>query len=470
MSGREFLQKLLDGERVEWKALGEIIQLEKGRQLNKDLLSSSGRYPAYNGGMSYSGFTDSYNYSENKTIISQGGASAGFVNFVTTKFYANAHCYVVLPDTEVVDNRYIYHFLKLNEERLTSCQHGAGIPALRASEITSLKIPIPCPDNPKKSLAIQAEIVRILDAFTELTAELTARKKQYAYYRDRLLTFTTPPYGHPSKGGELFSLFGHPSEGGELFTPYGHSVEERELNSPSLKGWQAQPDGVVPVEWKTLGEVGHFIRGSGIQKSDFKASGVGCIHYGQIHTHYGTWTTETKSFIDPEFANRLKKAKPGDLVIATTSEDDDAVAKAVAWIGTEDVAVSTDAYIFRHTANPKYMSYFFQTDMFQEQKKPYITGTKVRRISGDNLAKILIPIPPLAEQERIVAILDQFDALTNSLTEGLPREIELRQKQYAYYRDLLFSFPKASFGGVPEGRDQFPSFGGVPEGRGGLNA
>ncbi len=92
--------------------------------------------------------------------------------------------------------------------------------------------------------------------------------------------------------------------------------------------------------------------------------------------------------------------------------------------------------------NPKYVSYFFQTEQFQKQKRQHITGTKVRRVNADDLAKILIPVPSPAEQARIVAILDKFDALTNSLTEGLPREIELRQKQYAHYRDLLLSFPK----------------------------
>ena len=128
------------------------------------------------------------------------------------------------------------------------------------------------------------------------------------------------------------------------------------------------------------------------------------------------------------------------MVIATTSEDDDAVAKAVAWLGEEDVVVSTDAYIFRHSLNPKYVSYFFQTEQFHKQKRPYITGTKVRRISGENLAKILIPVPTREKQDRIVAILDKFDVLTNSIAEGLPREIELRRKQYEYYRDKLLSF------------------------------
>ena len=182
------------------------------------------------------------------------------------------------------------------------------------------------------------------------------------------------------------------------------------------------------------------MRGTGIQKSDFTETGVSCIHYGQIHTHYGTWADKTKSFVSPGFAARLRKARTGDLVIATTSEDDEAVAKAVAWLGNEDVAVSTDAYIFRHTLNPKYVSYYFQTKQFQQQKKPHITGTKVRRISGDSLAKILIPVPSEEEQEHIVTILDKFDALVNDISSGLPAEIEARREQYAHYRDKLLSF------------------------------
>ena len=130
------------------------------------------------------------------------------------------------------------------------------------------------------------------------------------------------------------------------------------------------------------------------------------------------------------------------MIIATTSENDEDVCKAVAWLGSEDIAVSSDACIYKHNLNPKYVSYFFQTEQFQNQKKQYITGAKVRRVNADNLSKILIPVPSMEIQERIVSILDKFDTLTNSITEGLPREIELRQKQYEYYRDLLFSFPK----------------------------
>ncbi|MGV1012950.1 MAG: restriction endonuclease subunit S [Flavobacterium sp.] len=184
--------------------------------------------------------------------------------------------------------------------------------------------------------------------------------------------------------------------------------------------------------------IGKFIRGSGLQKKDFKEKGVGCIHYGQIYTYYGTYTNKTKSFVSEEFAKKARMAKNGDLVIATTSENDEDVCKAVAWLGDEEIAVSSDACFYRHNLNPKYVAYFFQTEQFQKQKRPFITGTKVRRVNADDLAKIKIPVPSLEKQELIATILDKFEILT----EGLPQEIELRKKQYEYYRNLLLSFPK----------------------------
>ena len=171
--------------------------------------------------------------------------------------------------------------------------------------------------------------------------------------------------------------------------------------------------------------------------------GYGITEYlRQIYTHYGTHTDKTKTYVTEEFFKKARKAKTGNLVIATTSENDADVCKAVAWLGNVEIAISSDACIYRHKLNPKFVAYFFQTEHFQRQKRPCITGTKVRRVNADDLAKMLIPIPPNQEQARIVANLDKFDALTNSITEGLPREIELRQKQYEHYRDLLLSFPK----------------------------
>ena len=199
------------------------------------------------------------------------------------------------------------------------------------------------------------------------------------------------------------------------------------------------------VDHKSLGEVGEFIRGSGLQKADLREHGVPAVHYGQIHTHYSVWATETKSFTDVSMAAKLRHAKTGDLLIATTSEDDEAVAKATAWLGEADVVLSGDAYIYRHVLEPKYMAYFFHSTMFHDQKRRFISGTKVRRVSGASLAKIRIPVPPLEVQREIVRILDQF----TQLEAELEAELEARRAQYEYYRQRLIDQVEAD--SVPVG-------------------
>ena len=194
------------------------------------------------------------------------------------------------------------------------------------------------------------------------------------------------------------------------------------------------------VEHKLLGEVGEFIRGNGLQKSDLTDEGAPAIHYGQIHTFYGIWADSTKSFTSPTLAAKLRRAKTGDLIIATTSEDDAAVAKATAWLGSDEVVVSGDAYIYRHGLDPRFMAYFFNSDRFQEQKRRHISGTKVRRISGHSLAKIRVPVPPHEVQLEIVRTLDKFTQLEADLEKKLEAELEARTQQYAYYRPTLLTF------------------------------
>lgn len=196
------------------------------------------------------------------------------------------------------------------------------------------------------------------------------------------------------------------------------------------------------VEWKKMSEVGTFIRGNGLQKKDFTEEGVGCIHYGQLYTHYGTSATETITYCSSELAKKLRKAAKGDIVIATTSENVEDVCKAVAWLGEEEIAVSGDAFIYKHTQNPKYMAYLFQTASFFNYKKKKATGTKVIRLTGDAMGNYLAPIPSLEEQQRIVSILDRFESLTTSLQSGLPAEISARRQQYEYYRDKLLTFKR----------------------------
>lgn len=194
------------------------------------------------------------------------------------------------------------------------------------------------------------------------------------------------------------------------------------------------------VPFKPLAEIGTFIRGNGLQKKDFTDSGVGCIHYGQIYTHYGTFASKTISFVSEETANNCRKAMPGDLVIAATSENVDDVCKCVAWLGDEEVAISSDAFVFRHNLNPKYVAYYFQSDCFQKQKLPFVTGTKVMRVSSENLAKIIIPIPPMPVQEEIVRILDRFADYSAQLQAELQAELQARKAQYEFYRNHLLAF------------------------------
>lgn len=196
------------------------------------------------------------------------------------------------------------------------------------------------------------------------------------------------------------------------------------------------------VEVKTLGEVGVFIRGNGLQKKDLVEDGIGAIHYGQVFTTYGTSTAVTKSFVAPTLAARLRRAKPGDLVIATTSENDEDVCKAVAWLGEDEIAVSGDAFIYSHTMDPLYVAHYFQTDAFQSQKRRFISGTKVKRVSGTHIARIRIPVPQLAIQREIASTLDKMESLKAELEAKLEAELDLRFRQYAHYRDSLLACPE----------------------------
>lgn len=248
---------------------------------------------------------------------------------------------------------------------------------------------------PVPPLEVQREIVKVLDTFTkleaELEAELEARLRQYKYYRDALLAFKDQK-----------------------------------------------------IRWTTMSEVGEFFRGRRFTKDDYVPDGIGCIHYGDIYTQYGTASTSTVSHVRLDMASALRFAKPGDLVIAGVGETVEDVGKAVAWLGNGEVAIHDDCFAYRHSLNPKFVSYYFQTAAFHAEKNKYVARAKVKRLSAENLGKLAIPIPPLDEQVRIVAILDKFDALVNDLGSGLPAEIKARRQQYEHYRDCLLSFREAA--------------------------
>lgn len=160
---------------------------------------------------------------------------------------------------------------------------------------------------------------------------------------------------------------------------------------------------------KTLGEVGSFTRGGGFQKSDFVEHGIPCIHYGQIHTKFGPFITSHITEISSDLESKTKFASKGDLVIAITSEDTEGSCKSTAWLGDYSVAVGGHAAIYKHSMNPLYMSFFFKSTLFNHAKIEYVHGTKVFEIKPDDIAKILVPCPPMSLQNQFSAIAEQTD-------------------------------------------------------------
>lgn len=200
-------------------------------------------------------------------------------------------------------------------------------------------------------------------------------------------------------------------------------------------------------EWpeKALSEVGELIRGRRFTKKDYVESGLGCIHYAQVHTDFGAIARDPLTFLAEESRARMRLAHPGDLIIAATSENVDDVGKAVAWLGDDEVAVHDDCYIFRHGLNPAYVSYFFASSLFHSQKIKYVSETKVVRISGANLGMIQIPVPSEQAQEWIVQVIgavdDQITALDNE-AEALDALLRGRKEDlFAHYAATATTLP-----------------------------
>ena len=389
-----FIERLLDGAEVEWKELDEVAEVKRGRRLVRKELSETGRYAVFQNSMTPLGFYNEGNVCGDTTFIISAGA-AGEIGYSTVDFWAADDIYYFLPTTTIY-SKYLYYFLLTKQTAIKGQVRRASVPRLAKNAFAKIKIPIP-------PLSVQQEIVRILDKFTtleaELEAELDCRKRQYEYYRNKLLSFNMLNGG----GNSLNNMF------------------------------------ILP-----LGEVGEFVRGSGLQKKDFTPAGVGCIHYGQIYTYYGIYTEKTLSYVSPDTAKQLKQVEYGDVIITNTSENIQDVCKAVVYMGKEPIVTGGHASIFKPSdkITGKYLAYYTQTEAFTRDKRKFAKGTKVIDVSATDLAKIKIPIPSLSEQERIVSILDKFDTLTNSISEGLPKEIALRRKQYAHYRDRLLNFQR----------------------------
>ena len=397
------MEKLLVGEKVEWKKLGEVCQIKRGRVISKHYLEMhQGEYPVYSSQTRDDGkigSIDTYDFDGDYVTWTTDGAYAGTIFYRSGKFSITNICGLIFPKNKNKLNlKFVFYWLQITTKKYV--KDGSGNPKLMSNVMGSIKIPIP-------SLETQEKIVKILDNFTnyvtelqaELQAELQVRNKQYNYYRDMLLS-------------------------------------EDYLNKISKKLDSLN----YVLRLTTLGEIGKFTRGNGLQKKDFREKGKPVIHYGQIYTQYGFSTDKTISFAEENIFSKLRKAKPNDILIATTSENIEDVAKSTVWLGNEEVGFSGDMYSYSTNENSKYIAYYFQTAGFQKQKERKVTGTKLIRIHGEDMEKFTISLPPIEIQNKIVKILDRFQELLSDTKGLLPLEIEQRRKQYEYYREKLLTF------------------------------
>ena len=403
-----YRDKLLSFEdevyQVEWKAFGEVAKLKNGKDW-KEL--GRGTVPVYGSGGEMGEFVDQFSYDKPTVLIPRKGSISNLF-YLDKPFWNVDTIYYTEIDRGQIIPKYLYYFMKTLD--LKNMATNPTRPSLTQSIIDKIKLPVP-------SLQIQERIVQVLDNFDAvcndlnigLPKEIELRQKQYEYFRDKLFTFT--------------------AEG-----VYTDSTVQYRQDLIRLLNWVFGP---IRVQ---LGAICDFTRGNGLQKKDFTEEGFPVIHYGQIYTRYGFSTKDTVSFTSQSVFDKLKKAQPNDIIMATTSENVEDVGKSVVWEGDEEIGISGDAYILHTSQDARFINYYLKSIHFQTQKEKKVTGTKVIRINSNDMQNFTIIIPSIENQSRIVSILDRFDNLVNSISNGLPKEIALRQKQYEYFRDKLLKF------------------------------
>lgn len=314
------------------------------------------------------------------------GMSSVFINDTDEEFYLNSFCFVLrLYDENILAPHFSKYLFRSNELRKQIIKTASGVTRFNVSKKKMEKVLVPLPPLP-----IQEEIVRILDNFTELTAELTARKQQYEYYRDSLLTF-------------------------------GDDVKR-----------------------KTLGGITRIFSASRVHKNEWTTSGVPFYRTSDVISIFnGVENSRGKAFISDELYETLS-SKSGKI------QKNDILITGGGTIGipyivpTDEPLYVKDADLLciqkSKTLTSKFLYHYFLTTKFRLYLDNITHNATIAHYTISQIANTPVPIPPLAEQERIVAILDRFDTLVNDITTGLPAEIEARKQQYEYYRDKLLTF------------------------------
>ncbi|WP_260675368.1 restriction endonuclease subunit S [Comamonas aquatica] len=373
MSSVNFLEKLLDGAVVEWKSLASICKIETGK-LNANAAAEDGSYMFFTTAKEVSKI-DKYRW-DTEALLIAGNANVGDVKHYSGKFEAYQRTYVLTNFSEKLNVRYLFHIVSNSlKQYLEDRTNSAAMTYIVLSTLENFPIPIPCPDNPKKSLEIQAEIVRILDKFTalssELSTELSWRKKQLKHYYFELFQFS------------------------------GKTQYLKIKDCCDIKKGKTAIKKATPGEYQLVATTEERQSSSEYQ---FDCSAV-CVPLISSRGH-GVASIDRIYFQEGKFAL-------GNILCAIIPNDGNFLS----------------AKFLRH--------YLF--DKKDVTLVPLMRGGANVSLTIDSLKDVEIPIPPIAEQQRIVRILDKFE----ELVKGLPREIKLREKQYAYYRDLLLSFPQA---------------------------
>ena len=359
-----------------YKKLGEVCDIICGQDYKK-VESPDGKYPIYGTG-GIMGFANQFRCPAYSVIIGRKG-SINNPLYVEEDFWNVDTAFGIVPSKANLISKYFFYFCKSYD--FTKHNVAVTIPSLRRIDL--LKIPIPVPP-----LVEQERIVAELDL---LQGIIEKKKKQLKAY-DQLAQ----------------SIF---------YTMFGDPVTNE-------KGWEV----------KNMEDVGELQRGSGLSKKDLTEDGFPCILYGQIHTRFGAFTRKHIACIPQELVSTAKIAHFGDIVMAITSEDVEGSCKSVAWMGDYDIAVGSDAAIYRHTLNPIYVSYYTQTKAFYFEKAKYAKGFKVTHISTKEIAKIPIPVPPLSLQEEFAEKVEAIERQKALVQQS----IEETQTMFDYTMDKYF--------------------------------
>ena len=390
------LEELINGlcpDGVEYKRIGELCIITRGRVMSKDYIRDNvGQYPVYSSQTENNwelGKISTYDFEGEYLTWTTDGANAGSVFYRNGKFSVTNVCGLLKVKVDEITTKYLYHILSITAPKYVN--KGMGNPKLMSNVMARIKVPLP-------PLSIQSEIVHILDSFTllkaELTTELTARQKQYAFYRDYLLDF---------------------------------SNEDVTKKIPDIDCSQ--------VKTLRLDEVAQIYDGTH-QTPNYKDSGIPFISVENITDIYGS-----KKYISEEDFNKYKiKPQINDVFMTRIGSIGDCAildkqADLAYYVSLALIRPNTDIVI------SKYLKYVIESRFGRKElRKRTLVNAVPIKINKNDIGKIELPIPPLSVQENIVKILDRFDKLNNDMSEGLPAEIEARKKQYEYYRDTLLSF------------------------------